>query len=272
MALFDEYERLSGLFGKQMSILTFIQFFDMSREEFDTVNAKRYEHLLEFDLPTDPQHLFNADIIFTFDNEIINDYYRREVCGECFVCIETARAPWCGHEFAGTFYFVPRIFAQYMGEERMAELREYETRAVHGYEARRIAGDELRETDLLGERILSHEQMSIVTFVQYFDMSRETFDRLNAERNEWLREHNIYEDPQNRFNADIIFTFDHEIINEYYRSPLCGECVSCVRREARRAARAVEAGDVIDDASPDAGDVGAGDMDDATAEDVGGDE
>jgi len=68
----------------------------------------------------------------------------------------------------------------------------------------------------LAEETGEHE-MAMVTFIRFFDIDRETFDRLNAEWENFLIEMGDDPEPQELFNADIIFTFDNDIINEYYR-------------------------------------------------------
>ncbi len=70
-------------------------------------------------------------------------------------------------------------------------------------------------THTLEDPDLSNEMM-MVAFVKQFNISREDFE-LAAERfrksNESATHMEEYEVP----NADIIYTFDNEIINEYYR-------------------------------------------------------
>jgi len=90
-------------------------------------------------------------------------------------------------------------FIDYVGEEAYEEYIEY-----------RI------EVEMRAEETGAHE-MAIVTFIRFFDMDRETFDRINAEIYSFLIEIGDNPEPQELFNADIIYTFDNDIINEYYR-------------------------------------------------------
>lgn len=73
-------------------------------------------------------------------------------------------------------------------------------------------------------------EMKIKRFVQYFNISREDFDKTNLEFAKVLKgdfDINLMMNPKDYadqeieeiFNADIIYTFDDEIINEYYLSP-----------------------------------------------------
>jgi len=70
------------------------------------------------------------------------------------------------------------------------------------------------------ERAWRGEQMEIVSFIQFFDIDRETFDRINAEVNVSLDQDaasmGLTVPPIHRLNADIIFTFDNDLIREYY--------------------------------------------------------
>jgi len=71
----------------------------------------------------------------------------------------------------------------------------------------------------LDEKAKEPQEMALVTFIRHYKVKREDFDKAVEERralnvrlgndmtNEW------YELP----NADIIYTFDNDIINEYYR-------------------------------------------------------
>jgi len=64
------------------------------------------------------------------------------------------------------------------------------------------------------------QEMSIVSFVKHFNISKEVFEETIEEMREpynalakELSDEETYELP----NADIIYTFDNDIINEYYR-------------------------------------------------------
>jgi len=64
-----------------------------------------------------------------------------------------------------------------------------------------------------------HEIMTLSRFVQHFNISREDFDavveRRRANAEEWGV--NLYDEWYERPNADIIFTFDNDIIRYFYR-------------------------------------------------------
>ena len=63
-----------------MLLVSFVQYFDISREAFDTAVSRMETTRLSrgSDLTDEWNELPNADIIFTFDNDIIRYFYRRE--------------------------------------------------------------------------------------------------------------------------------------------------------------------------------------------------
>ncbi len=72
--------------GDIMLMVKFIQDFDISREDFDKANSEsawRIKYLLDGVPVMNPKdyanqeddEVFNADVIYTFDNEVINEYY-----------------------------------------------------------------------------------------------------------------------------------------------------------------------------------------------------
>jgi len=71
----------------EMDTVTYIKYCEISKEDFIAALEKNKQHTLglvasgfwpEFDFDDERWELPNADIIYTFDNEIINAYYRRE--------------------------------------------------------------------------------------------------------------------------------------------------------------------------------------------------
>jgi len=71
------------------------------------------------------------------------------------------------------------------------------------------------------------DKSQIVAFVQHFNISKEVFEKTNLQMAKSFAEFNPtlrpldYENQQTYeiYNADIIYTFDYEIINEYYLTP-----------------------------------------------------
>lgn len=68
---------------QEMYTVAFIKYFKISKEDFERAEERRrlrFEELHEVngdDISTETYEIYNADIIYTFDNEIINNYYRR---------------------------------------------------------------------------------------------------------------------------------------------------------------------------------------------------
>jgi len=66
-----------------MDTVTFIKYCHISKDDFAVALEKAKRHWLaykisEIEFDHEEWELPNADIIYTFDNEIINAYYRRE--------------------------------------------------------------------------------------------------------------------------------------------------------------------------------------------------
>jgi len=85
----------------KMKMVTFINYFNISQEIFHELNIAWRQHLYDNDFPFNDDSLFNTDIIFSGDSELIRNYYRdpywitaqqlREqgFTDECWVPIET---------------------------------------------------------------------------------------------------------------------------------------------------------------------------------------
>lgn len=69
-----------------MYLVSFVKHFKIPREDFEKCveNIRQtYEWFHDThgdDISDEIHELPNADIIYTFDNEIINNYYRRDIC------------------------------------------------------------------------------------------------------------------------------------------------------------------------------------------------
>ena len=78
----DRSDRLDGLWvdePTEIFDLRFIKYFRISREVFEEGLAllRFWDEKFDNDTSTEARELPNADIIYTFDNDIINEYYRR---------------------------------------------------------------------------------------------------------------------------------------------------------------------------------------------------
>jgi len=63
----------------EMILVTFIKYFNIPKEKFEQATADFINYCIEAnrDMSWEPYEPPNPDIIYTFDNEIINEYYRR---------------------------------------------------------------------------------------------------------------------------------------------------------------------------------------------------
>ena len=64
----------------EMTLFTFIKYFDIQKDKFEKAVVQDWQQKKEwgFDMAQEGNELPNPDILYTFDNEIINAYYRRE--------------------------------------------------------------------------------------------------------------------------------------------------------------------------------------------------
>jgi len=64
---------------KEMLLVTFVKHFNIQREDFEKARERMKQANLKwgFDMLTEDYELPNTDVIYTFDNELINEYYLR---------------------------------------------------------------------------------------------------------------------------------------------------------------------------------------------------
>ena len=80
----DAIARWDDFWGRatptEMCLVAMIKLYNVPKEKFEEAIQRQAEILLAEgrDLSTEDWELPNADIIYTFDNEVINAYYRRE--------------------------------------------------------------------------------------------------------------------------------------------------------------------------------------------------
>ncbi len=69
-----------GEFQNEMFLVSFIKRYNIPREKFDQAVAKYVAYCNDagWDLSNEQNEAPNGDVIYTFDNEIINRYYRYE--------------------------------------------------------------------------------------------------------------------------------------------------------------------------------------------------
>jgi len=78
----DKYEEVTPKFTDppEMLLVTFVKHFDIPKEKFieATENLRKLYEELEEDIYYEEWEIPNVEVIYTFDNDIINEYYRRE--------------------------------------------------------------------------------------------------------------------------------------------------------------------------------------------------
>ncbi len=216
----------------EMAMVAFIKKFNISREDFDRANEKREQTLLKtrgftvmnpakddpyYDRNVENCELYDGDLIYTFDNELINAYYLyvdpyedESSTDEHIHDIEDCN---CGADF--TLDDLPMRYIYYSLSESYANLVEDQDEFDEWYKAREISDD--------------MDEMLYVSFVKRFNISREDFDKATEERIRIItevrgrtpvtppfdtaHEAELCEVP----NADVIYTFDNEFIKEYYK-------------------------------------------------------
>lgn len=239
---------------KQPMIVALIKEFNISREEFDKANLEMARiirdevgetPLLEpHDYPSQEVYeVFNPDIIFTFDDELINEYYlchsnyqyvaenyvdeavaegKYEVRTKKFVFIEDGKLVVRDSEatdFEGNgignivvtdkyrdrFYDVPEQFV------KLADPAEF---AAWKAEFEKTPKSERSEA-------------AIVSFVKRFNISRVDFDKANAELASYINEKTdgtAVLNPRNYeaqeqyeiYDSELIYSFDNAKINRYF--------------------------------------------------------
>jgi len=176
--------------------VSFIRYFNISREDFEKANEqmRRSWESLNFsprDLAFASFEIYDVDLIFSFDNERINEYFLWE--NSPFMS-DFGKGMEIGN-FRPLFYNMPATFANLVGRETFIEWRRSRS---------------------LEER--ANENIA-VSFIRYFDISKVDFTRANEEvRLFWEGEFFTPEDGSifESYPVDLIFTFDNARINEYF--------------------------------------------------------
>lgn len=82
VAWVDELEKSKNveIEDTEMLLVAFIKHFRIPKEKFLEAAEKERKFYIEGerDLTSEDNEIPNADVLYTFDNEIINEYYRRQ--------------------------------------------------------------------------------------------------------------------------------------------------------------------------------------------------
>lgn len=210
----------NGKTQTEMSLVTFIKRNNITREQFDRALAVIMEKTNEEDVYGDRHEFFewpNADIIYTLDNEIINRYYRYESD------VSPNEQVYDNDFKPSKEYFVPQDEDEY-DFVRKYRLVYYEIDdcfwALIKDENKRKKEQkyfaELKKKNKGGEL---QEEMSLVTFVKRNNISQMDFERASIACNQKIDKERPNEISERTESArtDLIYTFNNEEINRYYR-------------------------------------------------------
>lgn len=237
--------------SERMRMSWFIDDFGITREEFDKANyawaviiRDRFKDtpMLE---PKDysnqeTSEVYNADIIYSFDDAKIKNYY---LCGGYPYCTSTDydEALASGEyktrttKWVDVDEFKKEIISKYGTTEyepRPLEKKEFRASYYDVTEPfQALVSDEKYEAwrkEIYANGHDGLEEMAMVSFVKHFNISREDFDRANKDWAEIMQgssgepsTYNPYDYPAQGYyelyNPDIIYTFDNDKIDEYYR-------------------------------------------------------
>ena len=135
----------------------------------------------------------------------VNSTSQNELKGNSFVSGDTGDGVLNPQKYRICFYQIPAFFSN------LVDKNTYE---------------EWCETFFVGKYPDDTNEMVMVSFIKEFNISREDFDKANVEYGKFVEE--VYYDacmnPQDFaeqefsevYNADIIYTFDNNVISEYY--------------------------------------------------------
>lgn len=215
--------------ANRMLLVTFVQRYDISRENFDRATTNFLGRLAVYDW--DHRHIEteipNGDIIYSFDDDVINEYYLMDSPiyepPPAFTVQSNSSSPDSfkipspdsieiqdfleddydfDREYRDAYYRCWIGFLPLLGDDQRQEYLDW----VHAFQLENNAGRDQQE-------------MLLVAAIKHFDIPKEAFEQAvayyiaAAEAIGCNLSHELYEPP----NADIIYTFDNEIINDYYR-------------------------------------------------------
>ena len=207
-----------GIYRDEMWLVSIIKGLNIPREEFDQAVAK---YLLQHDpenLMTEYYEIPNGDIIYTFDNEIINAYYRYEEPDWGIVPPELTENEeylwydgkdyhyWDVHLLSGPIY---RDGYYIIWGEFLELANNRPGKSFNEWVKLRIAETSTAQ---------ACNEAALISFLKYFEVPKEDFE---AALEKYISRHTPQELDWDYYwvlpDADIIYNFDNEIINQYYR-------------------------------------------------------
>lgn len=212
---------MRGEWKDEMLLVNYIKHFNISRENMEWALQQYIYYRTPLQLQTEFYEAPNLDIIYTFDNEIINHYYRYELAPSDPIP-QSNLDPVTGLPIDVPEGFVYAI--QNATEEAPAD-REYRlcyynsdyifmSLVIDRYDEVEAIRNERNEAIRQGT---FKDEMWLVSIIKGLNIPREDFDKA-------IIEYRLRHDPEDQMmeadempNADILYTFDNEIINAYYR-------------------------------------------------------
>lgn len=159
-----------------------IETFSDENEEYRWIEENRV-------LPDSPIEFVQGDMIVYTDDEVLKN-----------IPFETTFYP----SYRSIYYWVPSFLIEYVDRD---EFNKWYTEEIRPYIDKNI----------------EFEEMVTVRFVKHFRISRDVFDKACQDQEAWFRKlekekrDNTNREEYERYNADIIYTFDNGLINDYYR-------------------------------------------------------
>ena len=188
--------------------VSFIRYFNISKEDFTRANEESRQFLANRGRSPQDGSLFElypVDLIFTFNNELINRYFLWENT-------PTAREFGMGIEFGHyrpLHYNMPAPFVELVG--RIPFIKWKHSRSQEERENENIAVSFIREFNINKEDFTKANEEMRQVWANYGFASEEY--RIRAEDQGYVRHESIWFEV---YPVDLIFTFDNELINEYF--------------------------------------------------------
>lgn len=210
---------------RTMSLMDYVRHFDIPKEAFVQAVAEEKARLIRLgcDIYAEEFELPNPDIIYTFDDAVVNAYYARgEQPPQPLQPVEPA-GPLPVYE-PGDIALgssLPELYDIYYPHPQTYRNSYYEWYGPDIFEDKDARRERWSANHLvMTDQFLERNEMYIVTFIKYFSIGKEEFTRaLEAYRAAEIRagrEAELYTEDGELPNPDLLYTFDNQKINAYY--------------------------------------------------------
>ena len=221
---------LRGTPDNEMLLVTFVKRYSIPREAFDQAARKFIAKsvLWDWDIRDEEIEVPNADVIYTFDNDIINEYYRKDAPVynplPAFTVLDgdyVPDAPVLPTYQPGSIQLSDPIMDEYNFDRtfRIAYYRHWTVFLSLLDKEQQAEYDKWLDAFQKQNGYGTQTEMLTVAFIKHFNIPREEFEQAVAYYQAAVQQFG-YELTDETFeapNVDILYTFDNEIINEYYR-------------------------------------------------------